>query len=211
MQIAFSQVVQKVTDATGQEMSARDVAAKFVETYMKPTETLIYHSHAPVDCDTEDQERHRFTVSYQGDKQEITGQGAGPLDAMVNALTERFGLAVDIQDYHEHAMEAGSDSSAAAYVLVKTADGQELFGVGQHKSITKASILGLVAAINRSLLPERGWLGSEDDEEGLEVARVGARARYKTDSPTRQARRGLRITARQDRWGLRITARQAQG
>ncbi|MCC7335531.1 MAG: 2-isopropylmalate synthase [Pirellulaceae bacterium] len=152
LQIAFSQVVQKVTDATGQEMSARDVAAKFVETYMKPTQTLIYHAHAPVDCDIEDQERHRFTVSYQGDKQEITGQGAGPLDALVHALTERFGLAVDIQDYHEHAMEAGSDSSAAAYVLVKTADGQELFGVGQHKSITKASILGLVAAINRSLL-----------------------------------------------------------
>lgn len=152
LQIAFSQVVQKVTDATGQEMPAREVAAKFVETYMKPEAALVYHAHTPVDCEVEDQERHRFTVSYQGDKREIVGQGAGPLDAMVNALKEHFGLAVDIQDYHEHAMEAGSDSSAAAYVLVKTADGHELFGVGQHKSITKASILGLVAAINRSLI-----------------------------------------------------------
>lgn len=152
LQIAFSQVVQKVTDATGQEMPARDVAAKFVETYMNPKAALVYHAHSPVDCDVEDQERHRFTLTYQGDKQEIVGQGAGPLDAVVNALKEHFGLAVDIQDYHEHAMEAGSDSSAAAYVLVKTADGHELFGVGQHKSITKASILGLVAAINRSLI-----------------------------------------------------------
>ena len=32
-------------------------------------------------------------------------------------LTEQFGLAYDIKDYQEHAMEAGSDSSAAAYIL----------------------------------------------------------------------------------------------
>lgn len=151
LQVAFSQVIQKITDATGQEMPAREIAAKFIETYVKPPATLIYHSHTPVECELEDQERHRFVVTYCGEKQEITGQGSGPLDALVHALLEKFSLAVDIQDYHEHAMEAGSDSSAAAYLLVKTSDHQELFGVGQHKSITKASILGLVAAINRSL------------------------------------------------------------
>lgn len=151
LQIAFSQVIQKVTDRTGQEMPAHEIANKFIETYLKPPQTLIYHAHAPVDCDIEDQERYRFTVSYRDEKQDIVGQGAGPLDALVHALTEKFGLAFDIQDYQEHALEAGSDSSAAAYILVKTADGRELFGVGQHKSITKSSILALVAAINRSL------------------------------------------------------------
>ncbi len=151
LQVAFSQVIQKITDATGQEIPAREVAAKFIETYVNPPATLVYHSHTPVECEIEDQERHRFTVTYQGNKQDIVGQGAGPLDALVHALMEQYGLAVDIQDYQEHAMEAGSDSSAAAYILVKTADNHELFGVGQHKSITKASILGLVAAINRSL------------------------------------------------------------
>jgi len=152
LQVAFSQVIQKITDATGQEIPAREVANKFIETYLKPPAVLVYHSHAPMECDIEEQERYRFVVSYQGNKQEIMGQGAGPLDALVHALTEHFGLSVDIQDYQEHAMEAGSDSSAAAYVLVRTADSHELFGVGQHKSITKASILGLVAAINRSLI-----------------------------------------------------------
>jgi 2-isopropylmalate synthase len=152
LQVAFSQVIQKITDATGQEIPAREVANKFIETYVKPPAVLVYHSHAPMECDIEEQERYRFVVSYQGNKQEIIGQGAGPLDALVHALTEHFGLSVDIQDYQEHAMEAGSDSSAAAYILVRTADSQELFGVGQHKSITKASILGLVAAINRSLI-----------------------------------------------------------
>lgn len=151
LQIAFSQVIQKVTDSTQQEMPAHEIANKFIETYVKPPQTLAYHAHAAEECEIEDQERYRFTITYRDKKQDITGQGSGPLDALVLALTEKFGLAFDIQDYQEHALEAGSDSSAAAYVLVKTADGRELFGVGQHKSITKSSILALVAAINRSL------------------------------------------------------------
>ncbi len=151
LQIAFSQVIQKVTDRTGQEMPAREIANKFIETYVKPPQALMYHSHSSLECAIEDQERYCFTVTYRDEKQDVVGQGAGPLDALVQALTDKFGLAFDIQDYQEHALEAGSDSSAAAYVLVKTADGRELFGVGQHKSITKSSILALVAAINRSL------------------------------------------------------------
>lgn len=151
LQVAFSQVIQKITDTTGQEIPAGEIANKFLETYVKPPAVLTYHSHAPVECEIEDQERYRFTITYHGQRQDILGQGAGPLDALVHALAEHFALSVDIQDYQEHAMEAGSDSTAAAYVLVKLPGGQELFGVGQHRSITKASILGLVAAINRSL------------------------------------------------------------
>ncbi|MFN7334158.1 MAG: 2-isopropylmalate synthase, partial [bacterium] len=55
LQIAFSQVVQRVTDTTGREMPAHEVAAKFVETYLKPPATLVYHSHTPVPCDHEDE------------------------------------------------------------------------------------------------------------------------------------------------------------
>ncbi len=151
LQIAFSQVIQKITDSTGREIPAHEVAAKFLETYVNPFATLSYHTHTPIECKTEDQERYRFNVTFKGNKLDVEGQGAGPLDAFIHAITESFGLACDILDYHEHAMEAGSDSLAAAYILVKTSDGQELFGVGQHRSITKASLLGLVAAINRSL------------------------------------------------------------
>ena len=151
LQIAFSQIIQKITDATGREMPAKEVATKFLETYVRPPATLAYHSHLPLECENDEQERYRFSVTFKDRKAEVEGQGSGPLDAFVHAITEAFGLACDIQDYHEHAMEAGSDSMAAAYILIRAPDGQELFGVGQHKSITKASLLGLVAAINRSL------------------------------------------------------------
>ena len=152
LQVAFSQVIQKVTDETGEEIPSREIAARFIDTYVNPPAKLVYESHKPVECDEEDLERYRFVFTYDGEQRTVEGNGNGPLDACVTVLTDAFGLAYDIKDYSEHAMEAGSDSSAAAYILAKKPNGEELFGVGKSKSITKASIMGLVAAINRSLV-----------------------------------------------------------
>ncbi|MEM8736400.1 MAG: 2-isopropylmalate synthase, partial [Planctomycetota bacterium] len=152
LQIAFSQVIQGITDSTGQEMASQDIATKFMETYVNPQVRLQYLSHVPIECeDGSDLEAYRFGVSFDGNEQSVESKGNGPLDAFVHAITTEFGLVYDIKDYSEHAMEAGSDSSAAAYILAKKPDGTELYGVGHHKSITKASILALVSAINRSL------------------------------------------------------------
>ena len=151
LQIAFSQVIQKVTDETGEEIPSNEIARKFLETYVSPGGPLEYLSHKPIESKESDSERYRFEFSFKGDQRTMEAEGNGPMDACVHALTETFGLAYDIKDYQEHAMESGSDSSAAAYILAKKPDGAELFGVGQSKSITKASIFALVAAINRSL------------------------------------------------------------
>lgn len=151
LQVAFSHVIQKITDETEQEMPAGDIAAKFLETYLNPSPHLIYHSHKPIESGNEEMEQYRLVFEFKGDKQTAEAIGNGPLDACVHMLRDTFGLAYDIKDYQEHAMETGSDSAAAAYILVKKTDGTELFGVGKSKSITKASIFALVSAINRSL------------------------------------------------------------
>ena len=151
LQIAFSQVIQSITDSTGEEIQPREIANTFVSTYVEPPARLIYKSHKPVECQEEDQERYEFVFSFDEEQRTVQANGNGPLDACIHMLTQTFGLAYDIKDYNEHAMEAGSDSSAAAYILAKKPNGEELYGVGKSKSITKASILALVAAINRSL------------------------------------------------------------
>ncbi|MEM7474606.1 MAG: 2-isopropylmalate synthase [Planctomycetota bacterium] len=153
LQIAFSKVIQKITEETGQEISPTEVAKRFVETYVQPEEAkLEYLSHTPLDNPTSDDfERFRFTVGWEGREYEVESEGSGPLDAFVQAVSKSLGLRYDIKDYSEHAMQSGSDSMAAAYVLAADETGEEIFGVGQHKSIVKASILALVAAINRSI------------------------------------------------------------
>ncbi len=151
LQVAFSQIIQKITDDTGEEIQSSQIAAKFLETYVNPPPVLVYQSHKPIESIQEELERYQFEFDFKGESHTVQGEGNGPLDACVHVLTDTFGLQYDIKDYNEHAMEAGSSSAAAAYVLAKKPNGDELYGVGKSKSITKASIMALVAAINRSL------------------------------------------------------------
>ena len=52
--------------------------------------------------------------------------------------------------YHEHAVSAGSDSKAIAYIELKKPDGKTIFGVGLENNINFASIQGVLNAINRA-------------------------------------------------------------
>ena len=151
LQVAFSQVIQKITEVSGEEIPSSEIATKFVETYVNPPAKLIYESHKAIECKDDDLERFRFVFQFEGKSHTVEGNGNGPLDACVQVLNQDLGLAYDVKDYSEHSMESGSGSTAVAYILANKPDGEELFGVGQSKSITKASVLALVSAINRSL------------------------------------------------------------
>ena len=154
LQIEFSKTIQRIAESTGKELQSGAIASQFVADYIEPTPELQYENHRPISRDgDDDMERFEFDVVYKGAASKIAGDGNGPLDAFVHAITEAFGLSYDVRDYSEHAMETGSDSAAAAYVLVRNSSGKDFFGVGNSKSITRASVLALVAAINRSILP----------------------------------------------------------
>ena len=52
-------------------------------------------------------------------------------------------------DYAEHALSAGGDASAAAYVECAVGDGS-LWGVGIDPNIVTASLKAVVSAVNRA-------------------------------------------------------------
>ena len=52
-------------------------------------------------------------------------------------------------DYAEHALSAGGDAKAAAYVEVTVGD-QVLWGVGVDANIVTASLRAVVSAVNRA-------------------------------------------------------------
>jgi 2-isopropylmalate synthase len=86
-------------------------------------------------------------VEVEGDRHEITGSGNGPLAAFVDALAS-VGYDVRVLDYSEHALTAGDDARAAAYVECAIGE-RTLWGVGVHSSIVTATLLAVVSAINR--------------------------------------------------------------
>ncbi|MGA1450124.1 MAG: alpha-isopropylmalate synthase regulatory domain-containing protein, partial [Candidatus Nanopelagicales bacterium] len=84
----------------------------------------------------------------------LRGVGNGPIAAFVEAL-HSHGVTVRVLDYQEHAMSAGGDAQAAAFLECQVGD-KILWGVGIDPSIVTASLKAIISAVNRELSPHRG-------------------------------------------------------
>ena len=87
------------------------------------------------------------TLTDHGQQVTLAGSGNGPIAAFVSALST---LDVDVRvlDYAEHALSAGGDAKAAAYVECAVGE-RVLWGVGLDASIVIASLKAVVSAVNR--------------------------------------------------------------
>ncbi|TFI43445.1 2-isopropylmalate synthase [Rhodococcus sp. 1R11] len=155
LQIEFSQAVQRITDGEGGEVSPKEMWDVFAEEYLTPIRPLerIKQSvqAAEVDGGTD---TITATVKVDGVEQEISGSGNGPLASFVDALST-IGYDVSVLDYSEHALSAGDDAQAAAYVEASVTSpagvATTVWGVGIATSITTASLRAVVSAVNRAL------------------------------------------------------------
>ena len=157
LQIEFSRVVQEHTDAEGGEVAPKAMWSFFADEYLQRTEplTLVRSRVDSPDDDSADSAqdgRSRDQVAARivsrGEEQVIRGSGNGPLAAFCDALGTA-GHDVRVLDYVEHALSAGGDAQAAAYVECAL-NGRVVWGVGIDPSITKASLKAVVSAINRA-------------------------------------------------------------
>jgi 2-isopropylmalate synthase len=86
--------------------------------------------------------------------QAATGKGNGPIAAFLSIMAEQ-GIEVKLYDYVEHALSAGGDALAAAYVELNV-NGKRLWGVGIDADISTASLKAVVSAVNRAVRTEAG-------------------------------------------------------
>jgi 2-isopropylmalate synthase len=149
LQVEFAQKVQAITDVQGGELQADELYAVFGETYLGITAPydLVGYRHESSDAG----DHLVADVRLDGDPVELTGDGNGPIAALVHALATSLGIAISVLDYHEHALGRGEDATAAAYVEADV-DGEVVWGVGIHASIVTASLRAVVNATNRGLL-----------------------------------------------------------
>jgi 2-isopropylmalate synthase len=149
LQIEFSRVVQKHTDATGREVVAADIHALFDREYFNQENAAYrYVSHRLVE-NSEGEERVQIDTTVQHNRvtEPHQGTGNGPIDAFVNAL----GLDIRLMDYHEHSIGSGADARAACYVELRLANGPTLFGAAIDSNIVTASFKAVLSAVNRQL------------------------------------------------------------
>jgi 2-isopropylmalate synthase len=148
LQIEFSKQVQAVTEASGTEIKPGELWDVFARNYL-PDDAGIRLVSTEVASSGEKGTSVVAQVLVDGYHRTITGRGNGPVAALVNGLRAELGLEVSVEDYHEHALTAGSEASAVAYVEATGAGGERTWGVGIDSSILDASLQAVISAANR--------------------------------------------------------------
>ena len=154
LQIELSGVVQRRTDTEGGEVSAAQLWEIFADEYLPGANApeRAWGRFAPVSTRSQSEADGRdhiwATMTDDGHQVQVEGTGNGPIDAFIEAL-EPLGIDVRVLDYTEHALSAGEDARAVAFVECAIGS-RVLWGVGLHSSIVRASLMAIMSAVNRA-------------------------------------------------------------
>ncbi|MGH3003182.1 MAG: 2-isopropylmalate synthase [Gaiellaceae bacterium] len=143
LQVDFAQKVQAITDLRGGELTAHELFEAFDRHYLSVGAPYELVSAAYTD-------RLAAEILVGGAPHSVEGVGNGPIAALVDAFARSFDVEILIRDYHEHAMSAAADATAAAYIEAEV-DGEPVWGVALDPSIVHASLRAVVNAVNRAV------------------------------------------------------------
>ncbi|XVQ13429.1 2-isopropylmalate synthase [Spirillospora sp. CA-255316] len=146
LQIEFSRVVQAHTESEGGEVTPERMWEIFEGEFLAngPRVGLLAHRTT---SRVDEKDALGCDIRLDGEIREIEGVGNGPVSAFEAALAT-VGVHVRVLDYAEHAMSAGGDARAAAYVECDV-DGTSVWGVGIDGNIVTASLKAILSAVNR--------------------------------------------------------------
>lgn len=154
LQIEFSGVVQAKTDAEGGEVTSEQIWEIFQDEYLPAAsadekwgrfELLSTRTASDMTGEVRLDATLRDGESIDG----VSATGHGPIAAFLSIM-ESEGIAIRLFDYVEHALSAGGDALAAAYVELEV-NGRTLWGVGIDADISTASLKAVVSAVNRAI------------------------------------------------------------
>jgi 2-isopropylmalate synthase len=153
----FGRIVQGVAEQTGAEVSPALIRETFAREYLdrrRPFELLRcrVEEEPAVTPGAASVARVSAVVAVEGVPREIAGSGNGPIDAFCAALRDGGIAAFTLLSYHEHALERGAGSRAAAYIRIENERG-DFFGAGVDTDIMLASFRAILSALNRGSRP----------------------------------------------------------
>ena len=151
LQIEFSQVIQKLADESGKEISPSDIWNNFQDTYLTKSgnyEFLEHNINSKANNDGTQSDQIELSLLSNSKKISIKGSGNGPLDAMIDAIKKDLDIDLKISDYHQHAISSGSDAQAVAYSELIFKD-KSVWGVGIHQNTVIAGLESVISGLNR--------------------------------------------------------------
>ncbi len=165
MQIAFSRIVQRTTNALGRELLSAEIQKLFEDTYyLGPTAQLRFllvdyniipdRSRSPTpSIKGKSQDTRRLNrcfdgvISVNGAEVHVSGRGNGPISSLANAFYKEFGIDLDVKGYSEHTVGKDKRAKAAAYVECTIVGTEEtVWGVGIDSDTAQASLIAFLSA-----------------------------------------------------------------
>jgi 2-isopropylmalate synthase len=149
MQQTLAPMVQRVSEERGGIIDAETIHGLFREHFVRdagPTKLLGYR------LSRNGTDHIKTRVRIDGTERQIEGTGDGAIAAFADAWASLSGQPINVLDYQEHAIGAGTDAEAAAYVLLDI-DGQRIAGAAIDRDTVGASLKAVLSALNRGKNP----------------------------------------------------------
>ncbi len=153
MQKEFGKIINDIADRTGKEITVPEVYDAFVSEYIDQKEPLEVHEYSARHGSGKNGEkivRCTASVTLNGERKSIEGEGNGPIAAFVDALGRNASPKFEILSYAEHSLGKGTDSRAVSYIEIKTDTNHVAYGAGIDTNIELASIKAVASAFNRA-------------------------------------------------------------
>jgi len=148
LQREFGPIANDEVDRLGREVSGAELKAMFWREYVEraaPWQLLGFETQS------RDGRVHCVArLLRDGQPVTVSGEGNGPLAALVHGLVGAGVPRFEIIHYSEHALSTGEEASAIAYIQIRHADGRTRWGAGVDTNIELAGVRAVLSALNRS-------------------------------------------------------------
>jgi 2-isopropylmalate synthase len=144
--VEFSRIVQAESEQGGAEVGPARIWSLFQERYVQSGDSWALRDY---DLHREGEVvRADLRIGAGATSLRLQGRGHGAVEAVVDALYRHQGMAVEVEQFDEHAMREGTDADAMACVRVRRGERVET-AVAFGEDSTSAALQAVLAASGR--------------------------------------------------------------
>lgn len=147
MHMPLSRVVQGATEATGMEISPENIHSLYQQNFVDVAEAWRLSDYGMQKSDD------AVTATFSFGGRQLEGKGHGALEALSAALQAEFGCKLEVSQYDQHAMTAGTESMAQACIEVEV-NGDFFAAVTIAEDTTEATLQAMLTAFSRSTVAQ---------------------------------------------------------
>jgi 2-isopropylmalate synthase len=148
LQRDFGPIANEEVDRLGREVTGAELKAMFWREYVDRSAPWKLEGF-----ETESRDgivRCRARLERDGKPVQLSGEGNGPLAALVHAFASTDLPRFEIVNYSEHALGSGEEATAISYIQIKQGQAKSRWGAGVDTNIELASVKAVLSALNRS-------------------------------------------------------------